>query len=633
MADKDVVNSDHTDVEPIVNRWLVDYYSILALDFLKNEQYENFSCIRDVLELVIRRPLESTDVMPAKVRILQFLSRIHEGDNLDLSFESDPSVTPLESALSLLEQMSQEGTIQQQDFDNVGMPLKEMIVGILIKNNRFDKAKEMLNKHFPKPMVGKKAIFMGLIRQKSKTHEVIEQINFQQFRQEMLAFCQKLCSFSVPFLHKAAKQLICIRHKEQNGEAAENVEAAQPILSSDPQLPTLLVVPCKLSIIQKTRLEAVYKSLTAGLEERTFVQLEDEVETEEQEINCSLQLLAEPKRGANLDSQQEGPFQRDSGSPMEASPADQPPQTDDVPQTHAGSLSKTPRVQKSRWPFSVARLVVEPDSQACSQCTTDSQKVETEVITETPPQIIASSNKNDLQCPDTEVAIPTSKRAKRSHKTNRASTSLDELSADSEKDSAEFVDNMEMCGGELRNQSSSSRRGNYKSKQLSEDSEEELLASCEAPVQKSPDPLSKNTEGKDATCIADSSLDISPNESPHPVPRTSSTPHKDSAEHVHPTHSKWKMLFQNAKETKEKWSDEELHFRSRNNSESNDSTISNSGHRKRKWTEKETQNLKDGVKRFGEGNWSKIKTYYSFNDRTNVNLKDRWRTMKKSGMA
>lgn len=60
------------------------------------------------------------------------------------------------------------------------------------------------------------------------------------------------------------------------------------------------------------------------------------------------------------------------------------------------------------------------------------------------------------------------------------------------------------------------------------------------------------------------------------------------------------------------------------------STISNSGQRKRKWTESETQKLKDGVKKFGEGNWSKIKAYYKFKDRTNVNLKDRWRTMKKS---
>lgn len=52
-----------------------------------------------------------------------------------------------------------------------------------------------------------------------------------------------------------------------------------------------------------------------------------------------------------------------------------------------------------------------------------------------------------------------------------------------------------------------------------------------------------------------------------------------------------------------------------------------------KWSDSETKMLEEGVKMFGEGNWNKIREYYDFNGRTNVNLKDRWRTMKKLYMV
>lgn len=43
------------------------------------------------------------------------------------SFEPDRSISPLESALMLLENMNQEYSIPQQDFDNVCTSLKEMV--------------------------------------------------------------------------------------------------------------------------------------------------------------------------------------------------------------------------------------------------------------------------------------------------------------------------------------------------------------------------------------------------------------------------------------------------------------------------------------------------------------------------
>ncbi|XP_021568780.1 telomeric repeat-binding factor 1 [Carlito syrichta] len=60
--------------------------------------------------------------------------------------------------------------------------------------------------------------------------------------------------------------------------------------------------------------------------------------------------------------------------------------------------------------------------------------------------------------------------------------------------------------------------------------------------------------------------------------------------------------------------------------------VSPEKHQSRKrqaWLWEEDKNLRAGVRKYGEGSWSKILLHYKFNNRTSVMLKDRWRTMKK----
>lgn len=154
--------------------------------------------------------------------------------------------------------------------------------------------------------------------------------------------------------------------------------------------------------------------MAAGSDAKSFAQLDKEVKTEEQEKTChSLHLPPTLTNGMNQDTEKDVSFQRDSDSPMEASPADPPPQMNADPQTQAGTLTKASSVPRKRRLYTVARLVVEPDSQGSSQCTVASQEMEREVGKEPPPQAVITPNK-DLQNPVTENEVSTRTYPRRS---------------------------------------------------------------------------------------------------------------------------------------------------------------------------------------------------------------------------
>lgn len=66
MAAKEVVNTNQRDIELVVNRWLLDYYFSLGLEFFQNDKKEDFMGIIEVFE--------STYQMSCQVSSLAWLS-------------------------------------------------------------------------------------------------------------------------------------------------------------------------------------------------------------------------------------------------------------------------------------------------------------------------------------------------------------------------------------------------------------------------------------------------------------------------------------------------------------------------------------------------------------------------------
>ncbi|CAI5782284.1 telomeric repeat-binding factor 2 [Podarcis lilfordi] len=99
----------------------------------------------------------------------------------------------------------------------------------------------------------------------------------------------------------------------------------------------------------------------------------------------------------------------------------------------------------------------------------------------------------------------------------------------------------------------------------------------------------------------------------------------------YPRLAKRRLICLNQDEEKEVWSDEDELFESK---EEGSSSINTSlfGSKKKIWTSEESQWIKEGVKKFGEGRWKAISQAFPFKNRTPVAIKDRWRTMKNLGL-
>lgn len=55
---------------------------------------------------------------------------------------------------------------------------------------------------------------MGLIKKKSKTHQIIDQVDFQHLKEKIVGFAQKICRPRLPFL---CKVLSLYGHADREG--------------------------------------------------------------------------------------------------------------------------------------------------------------------------------------------------------------------------------------------------------------------------------------------------------------------------------------------------------------------------------------------------------------------------------
>ncbi|XP_055001059.1 telomeric repeat-binding factor 2 isoform X2 [Sorex araneus] len=148
-------------LEEVVNRWVLKFYFHEALRAFRGSRYADFRQIRDIMQALLVRPLGKEHTVSRLLRVMQCLSRIEEGENLDCSFDMEAELTPLESAINVLEMIKTEFTLTEAVVESSRKLVKEAAVIICIKNKEFEKASKIVKKHMskdPTTQVAKRAL-------------------------------------------------------------------------------------------------------------------------------------------------------------------------------------------------------------------------------------------------------------------------------------------------------------------------------------------------------------------------------------------------------------------------------------------------------------------------------------------
>ncbi|XP_036881350.1 telomeric repeat-binding factor 2 isoform X5 [Manis javanica] len=213
-------------LEEAVNRWVLKFYFHEALRAFRGSRYGDFRQIRDIMQALLVRPLGKEHTVSRLLRVMQCLSRIEEGENLDCSFDMEAELTPLESAINVLEMIKTEFTLTEAVVESSRKLVKEAAVIICIKNKEFEKASKILKKHMSKDPTTQKLRndLLNIIREKNLAHPVIQNFSYETFQQKMLRFLESHLDDAEPYLLTMAKKAL----KSESAASATVKEEKQP---------------------------------------------------------------------------------------------------------------------------------------------------------------------------------------------------------------------------------------------------------------------------------------------------------------------------------------------------------------------------------------------------------------------
>ncbi|XP_066050922.1 telomeric repeat-binding factor 2 isoform X4 [Chamaea fasciata] len=542
--------------EKTVNGWVLQFYFHRAIEAYRSGRNRDFRQFRDIMQALLVRPLDREPEMAQMLRIMQLLSRVEEGENLgkrrdpppkvwmpiliDCTFDKESELTPLESAMLVLDFIHEEFSVADRTMEAVQKMVKEAAVVVCIRNKEFEKASDIVKKHMGKEPRNqkKKNEWLAVIREKNPSHPKVKNFSYEDFQQSIFEFLKGYVDDSEPALLTLLKKTLNSEHADKGKSSLGTSEFADGLSNqaADPEA-------CRGAEGPARAPEALGRAEAPARAPEVSGRVEDPTRAPE------FAGATEDLEGA-------------------ASPAERA----------AGPTVAPEIMEEAGTPAEPMEVVTDPAA------TPEHLTATYDILKGTPEPMEIAKEPAAAAAPELpRMSTRESQRTKRCRETeNQASETSEPPEIPRNIKNLFSISNLivELDGSSC------------KSSECPDSSQEHVVSSASKPAPKLPDePLSAQSEK--------------------------------------PLQGRWTSSC--GTEEKDSWSDEDELFANAASLEKNNiSKISSS--KKQKWTVQESEWIKEGVKKYGEGRWKAICLRYPFQNRTAVMIKDRWRTMKKLGM-
>ncbi|XP_069777336.1 telomeric repeat-binding factor 1 isoform X3 [Narcine bancroftii] len=223
------LGTDFYKAKEVASRWIVDFMCYCLSRYFGAGMFQEFRVMRDAMNDFVQQPSVLESNQAKKVHLCQILARIVEGNSLDVQFDNDENVTPLESALMVLIEMVGNNEIQK---DALYADLKQLLqiqsVAVCMEKGNFKKASEVLERQFQKTTTEseqslKRKLTLIIIK-KDPYHKFLNNFNYKRMIESAESLANRMLNEkNSNFLFQAAQKVVdSIRKRDANMDSSED---------------------------------------------------------------------------------------------------------------------------------------------------------------------------------------------------------------------------------------------------------------------------------------------------------------------------------------------------------------------------------------------------------------------------